>query len=80
MAHAPQKTTINMLLQVLNNGLNLFKKAGGPRIESEASSDEDEGANATPKFLNSNANRIALVNKANNNVHVDNDNNNSVSE
>jgi len=80
MAHTPQKTTINTLLQGLNNGLNLFKKAGGPRIDSEASSDEDEGANGTPTFLNSNANGIASVNETDNNVHVDKNINNLVSE
>jgi len=59
MAHTPQKTTINKLLQGLNNGLNLFKKPDGPRIEPGSSSEEEESTNASPNFLNLNPNGLA---------------------
>mgnify|MGYP000036765968 CR=1 FL=1 len=58
MAPTPQKTGLNKLLQGLNNGLNMFKKDDGPRIESGSSSEDESDTNATPKN-NSNANGLA---------------------
>ena len=72
MAHTPQQNTINRLLQGLNNGLNIFKKDGGPRIDSDSLSDEEERIKDMPSILNSNANGIGSVTVADNNVHLNN--------
>ena len=78
MAHTPQQNTINRLLQGLNNGLNTFKKDGGPRIDSNSLSDEEERIEDMPSILNSNANGIGSVAVADNNVHLNNISNNII--
>lgn len=52
MANTPSYSTLNVLLQGLNSGLNIFASGQGPRIDSESSSDEAESNGSPRQFSN----------------------------